>query len=197
MAAYDPDGQRLWQKTCFPGDVYTMATADLDEDGKAEALVYLTSDELHRVNGDGSERPVGDTYQAQLDAFEQRAGFGSVTTLGAWGPDDVKNKEVARTASPAWPWGRSPASTASAPAASRRGGSPWSRWPSPARAERTATASTRSTAAARSTCWSSSESRVIAFLGSSFFSGLLLYSRPPGVDSSVRRCRWLFSVRGS
>jgi hypothetical protein len=34
--------------------------ADLDEDGKSEALCYLDTEKLRRVNGDGSDRPVGD-----------------------------------------------------------------------------------------------------------------------------------------
>jgi len=94
LAAYDSDGKLLWRKTFFPGDVHAMAVADLEEDGKAETLVYLTSEELRRVNGDGTERPVGYVRNAQLESPTQRAASGSVTTIGVWAPAGAANKEV-------------------------------------------------------------------------------------------------------
>jgi hypothetical protein len=100
LAAYDSDGALLWRKTYWPGDLHTMGTADLEADGRAEVLVYLTSGKLHRVNGDGSERPVADVYQASLDAFDQKAGSLNVTTLGVWKPGGGEQKEVVMWAEP-------------------------------------------------------------------------------------------------
>jgi hypothetical protein len=76
------------------GDIWMMNCADLDEDGKSELLVYLTSEEFHRVNGDGSERPVGDINKCMLESNNQRSGNGAMAALTAWGPDGVKSKEA-------------------------------------------------------------------------------------------------------
>lgn len=100
LAAFTADGRLLWRKTYWPGDLHTMGIADLEEDGRAEILVYLTSGKVHRVNGDGSERPVADVFQASLDGFDQRAGSLNVTILGAWSPGGGKSKEVVMWAEP-------------------------------------------------------------------------------------------------
>jgi len=92
VAAYDSDGRRLWSNR-YKGDTFTMGCVDLDEDGKSEVLVYGTNEELHRVNGDGTERPVVDLNKAQL-ATGNPPLTGGMMCLVAWGPDDVKKKEV-------------------------------------------------------------------------------------------------------
>jgi hypothetical protein len=92
LAAYDAEAARLWHKR-YRAQIYQMDAADLDQRGKSETLVYLTSEELRRVNGDGSERPVGDLCQAQVQFFKE-SGHGAISTMAAWGPDDVKHKEV-------------------------------------------------------------------------------------------------------
>jgi hypothetical protein len=61
--------------------------ADLDEDGKVEVLAYLTTEKLHRVNGDGSERPVGDVNTVWTRGV-------NILSIGAWGPDGPAKKEV-------------------------------------------------------------------------------------------------------
>jgi hypothetical protein len=94
LAAYDADGRRLWQKT-FPGEIHTRDVADLDEDGKAEVLAYLTTEKLHRINGDATERPVGDVntvWTAGVNIF----------SIGAWGPDDPKKKEAVLWSGPSF-----------------------------------------------------------------------------------------------
>ena len=100
VAAYDSNGKRLWLKNYWPGEVLTMSVADLEEDGKAEVLVCLTSEELHRVNGDGTERPVADINKAQLETFDGKAGGGNVTTIGVWALNGAKDKEVLLWAEP-------------------------------------------------------------------------------------------------
>jgi hypothetical protein len=70
-----------------------MDTADLDDDGKAETLAYLTTEQLRRINGDGSERPVGDLNKAQIEAY-QHAGVGAAAAMAVWGPDGAAKKEV-------------------------------------------------------------------------------------------------------
>ena len=92
VAAYDSDGRILWRRI-YDGQILRMDTADLDEDGKAETLLYLTTEQLRKINGDGSERPIGDLEKAQIDAF-QHAGVGAMAAMAVWGPDDAKQKEV-------------------------------------------------------------------------------------------------------
>jgi hypothetical protein len=86
LAAYDAQGKRLWNHV-YDGDIHDLAVADLEEDGKAEVLAYLDTEKLHRVNGDGSERAVGDVNTVCTRGV-------NIFSIGAWGPDDLKKKEV-------------------------------------------------------------------------------------------------------
>lgn len=86
LAAYDASGKRLWHHV-YDGEIHDLAVADLDEDGKSEALCYLDTEKLHRVNGDGSERPVGDVNTVCTSGV-------NIFSIGAWGPDDPRKKEV-------------------------------------------------------------------------------------------------------
>jgi len=86
LAAYGADGERLWHHV-YDGEIHDLAVADLDEDGKSEALCYLDTEKLHRVNGDGSERPVGDVNTVCTRGV-------NIFSIGAWGPDDPRKKEV-------------------------------------------------------------------------------------------------------
>jgi hypothetical protein len=92
VAAYDCKGKVLWRKT-YDGQILRMDTADLDEDGQTETIVYLTTEQLRKINGDGSERPIGDLNKAQIAAF-QHAGVGAMNAMAAWGPDGASQKEV-------------------------------------------------------------------------------------------------------
>jgi len=56
--------------------------------------VLLGTERLLRLNGDGTERPGGDLYEAQREAYHGCAGAAVVTSLGVWGPDAPKRKEV-------------------------------------------------------------------------------------------------------
>jgi len=86
LAAYDAGGKRLWHRV-YDGEIHDLAAADLDGDGKSEALCYLDTEKLHRVNGDGSERPVGDVNTVCTRGV-------NIFSIGAWGPDDPRKKEV-------------------------------------------------------------------------------------------------------
>jgi hypothetical protein len=86
LAAYDAGGKRLWHHL-YDGEIHDLAVADLDEDGKRQALCYLDTEKLHRVNGDGSERPVGDVNTVYTKGV-------NIFSIGAWGPDDPRKKEV-------------------------------------------------------------------------------------------------------
>jgi hypothetical protein len=86
LAAYDAGGKRLWHHV-YDGEIHDLAVADLDEDGKSEALCYLDTEKLHRVNGDGSERPVGDVNTVCTSGV-------NIFSIGAWGPDDPRKKEI-------------------------------------------------------------------------------------------------------
>ena len=55
---------------------------------------------MHRVNGDGTERAVGDIHQAELELYNGRSGYGGMTALEAWGPDGAGNKEVVMWSEP-------------------------------------------------------------------------------------------------
>jgi hypothetical protein len=92
LAAYGADGKQRWRKQ-FAGDIFTMACDDLDDDGKAEALVYLTTEQLHRVNGDGTERPIADVCKAQMD-IDKACRAGGVLAMAAWKPVKTAEKEV-------------------------------------------------------------------------------------------------------
>ena len=94
LAAFDSEGRRLWIKDTFPGAIHLLAAGDLEEDGQSEALAYLTTEVLRRINGDGSERPPSDVTAAQLKYNQQRAGGGNITSMGVWGRGDPENKEV-------------------------------------------------------------------------------------------------------
>jgi hypothetical protein len=94
LAAYDSAGKRRWLKDTFPGAIHKLAVGDLDDDGKVETLAYLSTEKLHRINGDGRERPVADITAAQLKYCQQRCGGGNITTIGVWGRGEPKNKEV-------------------------------------------------------------------------------------------------------
>jgi hypothetical protein len=48
---------------------------------------------LRKINGDGSERSVGDLNKAQIEAF-QHAGVGAMAAMAVWGPDGAAKKEV-------------------------------------------------------------------------------------------------------
>ena len=95
IAAYDADGKRLWNKA-LDGDVLLMDVADLDDNGKMEAIAYLTSEKLLRINGDGTERLGGDIHKAFAQVKP-----GSAVALGAmatWASGGPGKKEV-------WLWG--------------------------------------------------------------------------------------------
>ena len=92
-AAYDASGKQLWSNK-YPGEIFNMDCADLDESGKSQALVYTTTEELHRINGDGTERAVGDVFKAEMDSPSKGPWWGGMVAMAAWGPDDVKKKEV-------------------------------------------------------------------------------------------------------
>ena len=93
LAAFDADGNRLWHKDC-PGDIIKLEAADLDESGKSQAIVMLGTERLLRIDADGAERPGGDLYKAQVEAYNGCAGATGVISLSVWGPDDPKKKEV-------------------------------------------------------------------------------------------------------
>jgi hypothetical protein len=93
LAAFDSDGKCLWHKDC-PGDIIKLAAADLDDSGKSQTLAYLGTERLLRIDADGAERPGGDLYKAQCEAYHGCAGAAGVVSLGVWGPDDPKKKEV-------------------------------------------------------------------------------------------------------
>ncbi len=93
LAAFDGDGKRLWHKDS-PGDIIKLDAADLDDSGKSQTLVMLGTERLLRLEADGSERPGGDLYKAQCEAYNGCAGATGVTSLSVWGPDDPKKKEV-------------------------------------------------------------------------------------------------------
>jgi hypothetical protein len=101
LAAFDADGRRLWHKDC-PGDIIKLAAADLDDSGKSQTLAYLGTERLLRIDADGAERPGGDLYKAQCEVYHGAAGAAGVVSLGAWGPDDPKKKEVLLYS--AWPF---------------------------------------------------------------------------------------------
>jgi hypothetical protein len=86
LAAYSDAGKRLWSKP-LADYVFSMNCADLDGNGKYEALVYTTNEHLHRVNGDGSQRPEGDVFTAEITHDNQRAVEGGVLAIAAWKPD--------------------------------------------------------------------------------------------------------------
>ena len=92
--------RRLWRKLYWPGDIHAMALADLEEDGRAETLLYLTSDEVHRVNGDGTERPVAYIRDAQTDVPGLRRLAGSVTTIGVWAQPGTALNDVVMWSEP-------------------------------------------------------------------------------------------------
>jgi hypothetical protein len=93
LAAFDSDGKCLWHKDC-PGDIIKLAAADLDECGKSQTLAYLGTERLLRIDADGAERPGGDLYKAECEVYHGCAGAAGVVSLGAWGPDDPRKKEV-------------------------------------------------------------------------------------------------------
>jgi hypothetical protein len=93
LAAFDGEGNRLWHKDC-PGDIIKLGAADLDDSGKSQTLAYLGTERLLRLDADGTERPGGDLYKAQCEVYHGCAGGAGVVSLGAWGPDDPKKKEV-------------------------------------------------------------------------------------------------------
>lgn len=86
LAAYDADGKRLWDHV-YDGEIHNLDVADLDGNGKAEVLAYLTTEKLHRVNGDGSERPIGDVNTVCTRGV-------NIFAMAAWGPDGLNKKEV-------------------------------------------------------------------------------------------------------
>jgi hypothetical protein len=92
LAVHDAAGKRRWTKACA-GDILRLGAEDLETDGKAEILAYLATEKLMRVNGDGTERPGGDLYAAQMEYFKQ-SGSASITAMAAWAPDGAARKEV-------------------------------------------------------------------------------------------------------
>jgi hypothetical protein len=96
LAVYRADSKRMWTKSTYPDSIFTMTCDDLDEDGKAELLVYTTGEKLHRYGGDGAERmPFIDICDAQVkDPDIRYTRTGGIVALGAWRPDPKKNKET-------------------------------------------------------------------------------------------------------
>jgi hypothetical protein len=93
FAAYDAQGKQLWIKN-YPGDILRMDTADLDGDGKAQAVAYLMTETLHRVNADGSERPGGDVLAAERIVNHGSWGVAGAAAMAIWAPDGATKKEV-------------------------------------------------------------------------------------------------------
>jgi hypothetical protein len=93
LAAYDVQGKQLWCKN-YPGDIQTMAVADMHGDGKAQAIAYLRTETLHQVSADGTERPGGDVLQAERDNNNGCWGVAGTIAMAVWAPDGEKKKEV-------------------------------------------------------------------------------------------------------
>jgi hypothetical protein len=97
VAAYGPDGVRLWHKP-IGGDLLEMVCADLDSNGRSEAIVYDTTETLYRFNGDGTERPRCDFRPPQYEMVAKRKEYqpdeGHVLSMAVWSPDG-KKKELA------------------------------------------------------------------------------------------------------
>ncbi len=93
LAAYDVQGRQLWIKN-FPGDILKMDTADMDGDGKAEAIAYLMTETLHQVKADGSEGPIGNVLQAERDNNNGFWGVAGAFAMALWAPDGEKKKEA-------------------------------------------------------------------------------------------------------
>ena len=53
----------------------------------AQGVKFLTDERVESVNGDGSERPVGDVNTVCTSGV-------NIFSIGAWGPDDLRKKEV-------------------------------------------------------------------------------------------------------
>ncbi len=86
LAAYDAQGKRLWNHV-YDGDIHDLIMDDLDGDGRMEAIAHLDTEKLHRVNGDGSERPVADVNTVYTRGV-------NIFSMGVWAPEDPKKKDV-------------------------------------------------------------------------------------------------------
>ncbi len=93
LAAYGADGRTRWVRH-YPADILKMETADLETDGRAETILYLTNEEVRRVNGDGSERRIGDVLQAEKEVNHGHWGVMGIHAMTVWAPDSEKAKEV-------------------------------------------------------------------------------------------------------
>jgi hypothetical protein len=93
LAAYDAQGRQLWIKN-FPGDILKMDTADMEGDGKAEAIAYLMTETLHQVRADGTEGPIGDVLQAERDNNNGYWGVAGAFAMAPWAPNGEKKKEA-------------------------------------------------------------------------------------------------------
>jgi hypothetical protein len=93
LAAYDADGRQMWIKD-YPGDILKLDTADMNGDGKAEAVAYLTTETLHQVKADGTEGPTGDVLQGERDHNNGCWGVAGAFAMAIWAPDGQKKKEA-------------------------------------------------------------------------------------------------------
>jgi len=98
IAAYDASGKRLWSSR-VPGDIFTMACADLDEDGKSEVLAETMREALHCLNGDGTERYRADLNQALRKVMgdehvDNNTAAAGALALGVWAPEGPQSKVV-------------------------------------------------------------------------------------------------------
>jgi len=98
IAAYDASGKRLWSSR-VPGDIFTMACADLDEDGKSEVLAETMREALHCLNGDGTERYRADLNQALRKVMgdehvDNSTAAAGALALGVWAPEGPQGKVV-------------------------------------------------------------------------------------------------------
>ncbi len=96
LAAYDAQGKQLWLKD-YDSDILRMATADLDGEGKAQAIAYLMTERMHRVTGEGKELEGGDVLEAERKMSNGAWGVAGGSSLGIWAPDGEKKKEIIET----------------------------------------------------------------------------------------------------
>ena len=76
LAAYDADGKRLWHHL-YDGEIHDLAVADLDEDGKSEALCYLDTEKpeepffiyLHAMDPHAPYTPPDETLETFAPGF--------------------------------------------------------------------------------------------------------------------------------
>jgi hypothetical protein len=86
LAAYDATGKQLWHNV-YDGDIHDIVVDDLDGNGKMVAIALLDTEKLHRVNGDGTERPVADINTVCTRGV-------NIFSMAVWSPQGPDKKEV-------------------------------------------------------------------------------------------------------